>query len=168
MGRLGATLSGNPVSRKKDLKAASHEETPPFPLLLLLLRGLFGSLGLFLQGLPQNVAERRARIRRAILSDRLLLLGDLHRLDREVGFLRAIEADHHGVELLADLEALRTLLVAVAAEVPPLGETDRAIVADLHVEARILDRADGDRHNFALLDAAARSRAATGPGAGSS
>ena len=81
----------------------------------------------------------RARIRAAVLGDRLLLLGDLHRLDREVGLLRTVEADHHRVELLADLEALGALLVAVAAEIVALDEADRAVVADLHVEPGILD-----------------------------
>src|SRR4051812_16380689 len=73
-----------------------------------------------LEGLAEDVAERRTRIRRTILRDRLLLLGDLHRLDREGRLLGAVEAAHHRIELLADLEPLGTLLVAVAAEIATL------------------------------------------------
>jgi hypothetical protein len=65
------------------------------------------------------------------LRDRLLLLGDLKRLDGEVRLLGAVEANNHCVELLADLETLRTLLVAVAAKVAPLEEARRSVVADL-------------------------------------
>src|SRR5438046_366454 len=73
-------------------------------------------LGAGLQRFAKDIAQRRTRIRRAILRDGLLLLGDLHRLDREVRFLGAIEAADQCIELLPDLEALGTLLVAVAAK----------------------------------------------------
>ena len=95
------------------------------------------------------------RIRRAVLRDRLLLFGDLQRLDREVRLLRAVEADDHRVELLADLEALRTLLVAVAAKVGALDEAGRAVVADLDLEPAVADFEHGDGDRLALLDAAA-------------
>ena len=49
------------------------------------------------------------------------------------------------VELLADLEALRTLLVAVAAKVGALDEAGRAIVADLHFEPAVADLEHGRR-----------------------
>src|SRR5215218_5498184 len=157
LGPLRVTLSGKSCTRKKEVKAASpgslHRETPPFELLLLL-GGLLGSLGLFLQRCAEDVAERRAGIRRAILRHGLLLFGELHRLDREVRLLGAVEARHHGVELLADLEAFRTLLVAVAAKVGPLDEADRSIVANLDVETGVLDRADGDGDRLALADSA--------------
>src|SRR6476661_8079335 len=65
------------ASRKR--KAASRLETPPFQLLFLLCRLLAG-FGLFLERRAEDIAERRAGVRRAILSDGLLLLGDLHRL----------------------------------------------------------------------------------------
>src|SRR3546814_2965488 len=58
-----------------------------------------------LQRFAKDIAQRRARIGRTILLHRLLLLGDLHRLDREGRLLRPVEARHHRVELLADLEA---------------------------------------------------------------
>src|SRR4030095_1542569 len=64
-------------------------------------------------------------------------------------------------ELLTHLEPLRTLLVSVAAEVATLDEAHRAVVANLDVETRILDRPDcnGDR---LALPASARSRRTTG------
>src|SRR6185312_3246297 len=97
----------------------------------LLLFGLGLSRGrLLFQGRSQNIAERRTGVGRAILRDGLLLLGDLHRLDGEIGLLRTIEADHQSVELLPDLEPLGTLLVAVAAQIGALGEAGRTIVAD--------------------------------------
>src|SRR6185369_14131207 len=92
----------------------------------------------------------------------------LQRLDGEVRLLRAVEADHHRVELLADLEALRTLLVPIATKVAALDEARCAIVADLHIEARVLNGANGDRERFALLHAAdcGRTAAASGTGTG--
>src|SRR5438105_13803375 len=147
-GRLGATLSGNLASRKTEVKAASRKETPPFELLLLF--GLrFRSRRLLFQGCSQDVAQRGPGVGRAILRDRLLLLSDLHRLDREVGLLRTIEADHQSVELLPDLEALGALLVAVAAEIRALGEAGHTVVADLNVEPGILDGADRDGQHIA-------------------
>src|SRR6185436_13873911 len=77
---------------------------------------------LLLQGLAEDVAKAGARIGRSILGDRLLFLGNLEGLDREIGLFRTIEADHHRVELLADLEALGALFVAVAAEIGALDE----------------------------------------------
>src|SRR3954453_15491193 len=119
---------------RRILRAAPQEETPPAKRLLFLR--LFRFLG-FLQGSATDVAQRRARVRRAILRDGLLLLGDLHRLDREVRLLRAVEADDHCVELLSDLEALGALLVAVAAEVRALDEAGGPVIPNLHVEAGI-------------------------------
>jgi hypothetical protein len=43
-------------------------------------------------------------------------------LIEKFGLLRPVEADHQRVELLADLEALGALLVAVAAEIGALDE----------------------------------------------
>src|SRR5690242_17125096 len=105
--------------------------------LLLLLGGLFAGFGLLLERSAQDVAERSAGVGRTVLRHLLLLLGDLHRLDREVRLLRTVEAGDHRVELLADLEALGALLVAVAAEIGALDEAHCAVVADLHVQARV-------------------------------
>jgi tRNA-dihydrouridine synthase B len=87
----------------------------------------------------------------------LLFLGDLHCLNREVRLLRAIEADHHSVELLTDLEALRALLVPVTAKVAALDESGHAIVANLDVEPGILDCPHDHGNRLALVDAAAGS-----------
>src|SRR5690606_34767685 len=125
---------------------AGEAATPPCLASALLL----------LQRLAQDVAEARARIGRAILRHRLLLLGDLERLDREVGLLRAVEAGDHGVELLADLEALRPLLVTVATKVAALDEAGRAVVARLDVKPAVIDREHRHRDDIALADAAGR------------
>ena len=63
----------------------------------------------------ENVAERRARIGRAVLGDRFLLFGDFQRLDRDRHLAGlAVELGDAGIELLADLEALGALIAAVA------------------------------------------------------
>src|SRR6187397_3131113 len=109
---------------------------------------------LLLQRLAEDVAGRRAQIRRAVLLDRRLLLGDLARLDREVGLLRAVEAGNHRVELLPDLEAVRSLLVAVAAEIRALDEAGRAVVARLHFETAVADLEHGHGDDFVLPEPA--------------
>ena len=71
----------------------------------------------------ENVAERRARIGGAVLGDRLLLLGDFERLDRDLHLVgAAVELGDAGVDLLADREALRPLLAAVARQLRALDE----------------------------------------------
>src|SRR3546814_11074935 len=92
-----------------------------------------------MQSPTKDVTQRRARIRRALLRHGLLLLGDLHRLDRQSGLLRLVEAGHHRVELLADVETLRLLLVAISRQVRAPDEAGRAIVADLHLKAAVAD-----------------------------
>src|SRR5690349_13752711 len=101
------------------------------PTLLLLLGS---GLGLFLQRGAKDVAQRSAAVGRAVLRNCLLFLGDLKRLDREIRLLRPIETGDEGIELLTDLETLRTLLVAVAAEVGALDEASGAAFGDLDVE----------------------------------
>src|SRR3546814_862427 len=108
----------------------------------------------------EDVAQRRTRIRRAILCDGLLLFGDLQRLDREVGFLRTVEADDHRVELLTDLIAFGALFVAVAAKVGALDEAGRTIVARLDFQPVVADFQNGDGDGLVLLQ-----RARTGAGA---
>src|SRR3546814_19641735 len=78
--------------------------------------------------------------------------------------LRPVEARHHRVELLADLEAFRTLLVAVAAEIGALDEAGRAVLARLHFEARIADFEHGDGDDRALVHLAAGCRRAADRG----
>ena len=77
--------------------------------------------------------------------------GDLHRLDREGRLLGTVETGHHRVELLADLETLRTLLVAVAAEVAALDEAGCAVVTRLHFQTTVGDRENGDGNHRALV-----------------
>src|SRR6476620_11763592 len=122
------------------------------------------SVLLRLQRGAEDVAQRGAGVRRAVLLDRLLLFGDLARLDREVGLFRTVEADDHRIELGADLEAVGALLVAVAAEVAALDEASRAVVADLHFQPAVAHFEHGDGDHVVLLDrtgtAARRVRAA--------
>src|SRR5690606_18515908 len=119
-----------------------------------------------LERFAQDVAERGTRVRRTVLFDRLLLFGDLARLDREVRLLRTIEPDHHRIELLARLEAVRTLFVAIAAEIGTLDEPGGAIVAGLHFEAAIANFEHGDRDHVVLLQAADAGAAAAARGRG--
>ena len=136
MGPLDLRLSGNSVSRKTDSPAstrASREGNARVSTAYFLLFLALVSWASF-KAWPEDVAEARAGIGAAVLGHGLLLFGDLHRLDREVRLLRTVEADDHRVEILADLEALRALFVAVAAKIAALDEADRAIVADLNVE----------------------------------
>src|SRR3546814_18628792 len=115
-----------------------------------------------MQSPTKDVTQRRARIRRALLRHGLLLLGDLHRLDRQSGLLRLVEAGHHRVELLADVETLRLLLVAIARQVRAPDEAGRAIVADLHFKAAVADFPPRDGDDLVLA------RARRGPGSGRS
>src|SRR5206468_4308796 len=57
---------------------------------------------------------------------------------------------------------LGALLVAVAAKVAELDEAGRPIVANLHVETGVLDRADVYGHDIALVDARTAARCSTG------
>jgi hypothetical protein len=66
-----------------------------------------------LQSRAEDVAERSARVGRTELCDGFLLFGDFQRLDRQLdlaGLLRDLDAR---VDLLADGETLRTLVVTV-------------------------------------------------------
>src|SRR3546814_8344749 len=82
-----------------------------------------------------------------------------HRLARS-RLRRPVEARDLRVELLADVEAFRTLLVAVAAEIGALDEAGRAVLARLHFEARIADFEHGDGDDRALVHLAAGCRRA--------
>src|SRR3546814_20383581 len=93
-----------------------------------------------LQRFAEDVAERRTRVRRTILRDGLLLFGDLHRLDREVRLFRAVEADDHRIELLADLVTFGALFVAVEAQVGAVEEAGGALCASLDFGRVVDDR----------------------------
>jgi hypothetical protein len=65
----------------------------------------------------EDVAERSARVGRAVLGDGFLLLGHFQRLDRHLDLAGlAVELGDAGVDLLAGGETLRALVGAVAGE----------------------------------------------------
>src|SRR5690349_13099741 len=101
-----------------------------------LPRGRSVLLFALLQRGAENVAERRARIGRAVLGDRLLLLGDFQRLDRNADLTRLlVELGNARIDLLADRKAFRTLLRPVAGELVALDEGRELGPDDLHVDA---------------------------------
>src|SRR6266403_2154145 len=117
----------------------------------ILLVGLLGPL----EGGAQDVAQRGARIGGAVLGDRLLLLGHLEGLDGDLDLVgAAIELGHAGVDLLADREAFRALLGAVAGQI---GEVDHAVDVAVEPEKEaelglVLDLALDDGAGRILLD----------------
>src|SRR5690554_5992444 len=73
---------------------------------------------LLAQSRAENVAERCARIRRSVLSNGFLLFRNLECLDRHRQLARLLVEDGDAsIDLLADGEALWTLLVTVTREV---------------------------------------------------
>src|SRR4051812_43944459 len=102
--------------------------------------------------MAEDVAERGAGIRGAVLGNRLLLLGHFECLDRELHLGgAAVEQDDAGIDLLADLEAVGTLVVAVAGELRTLDEGGQIPANDLHVDAGLLDLGDLGGDDVALL-----------------
>src|SRR5688500_6953316 len=98
-------------SLRPALDTMAIEARAPSALLRL------GVLALAFERGAENVAQRCARIGRAVLGDRLLLLGHLQRLDRQRDLARlAVELGDAGVDLLTDLEAVGALVVTVAGE----------------------------------------------------
>ncbi len=96
---------------------------------------------LALDGGLEDVAERRARVGRAVLSDGLLLFRDLKRLDRNRDAAAGlVEVGDRRVDLVADVEALRPLLGTLAREIRTLDEGREVAVRDLDLEAVLLDR----------------------------
>src|SRR6478735_4672576 len=76
-----------------------------------------------LQRSAENIAKRRARIGRAVLGDRLFLLGDFKRLDRHADLVRLlVELRHARIDLLANRETLGPLLGTVTREFVALDE----------------------------------------------
>src|SRR5262245_18199092 len=113
------------------------------------------SLGLGLgQGGTQNIAQGCTGVRRAILRDRRLLLGDLQRLDRHLDLEGALlDLDHLGIDLLADGKTLGPLLGAVAGEIAAADEGADVGTSDLHLDAVVLDLDHLAGDGVALLDA---------------
>src|SRR5690606_33839674 len=109
-----------------------------------------------LEGSAQDVAQRCPGVRGAKLRHGLLLLGDLERLDGEGNALRLlVELGDAGIDLVALREALRTLVVAVAAQVGAADECRHLAVGELDLDATIVDLGDRTGHDRALLDALA-------------
>src|SRR5580658_8554907 len=130
-------------------------------LFFRVVIALLALLTLALERGAEDVAQRRAGIRGAVLRDGLLLLGDFQRLDRDLHFVgAAIELDDAGVDLLADGEAVRTLLGTVARQLRTLDEGGVFGADDLHVDAAFLhvDHFAGD--DGTLLELAGRAGAA--------
>src|SRR5689334_22968419 len=121
------------------------------PPLVLDLFGI-GFLALALERVAEDVAERGAGIRGAILGNRLLLLSHFKCLDRELHLGgAAVEQNDPGIDLLADLEAVGTLVIAVAGELRALDEGGQIAADDLHVDAGLLDLGDFGGDDVALL-----------------
>src|SRR4249920_329173 len=129
-----------------------------FALALRLLGNLVAILFLrFAQGSAENVAKRSSGIGRAILGDGLFLLGDFERLDRHPDLARlGIDLGHHGIELLADAEAVRPLLGTVAREVGAADEAGQVVVDELDLEPAVLHRDDFAGHPHAFLELGGR------------
>src|SRR4051794_13093060 len=73
-------------------------------LPLFFLLGRF--LGRPLERGTENITERRAGVGGAVLGDRLFLLGDFERLDRDLHLVGAtVELDHATIDLLPDCKA---------------------------------------------------------------
>src|SRR5437660_3020134 len=116
-------------------------------------RGLL--VGALLERGAQDIAQRRARIRGAVLRDGFLLFGDLERLDRDLhlaGLL--VELDHPRVDLFADGKTLGALVVAIARQLGPLDEGGEVGAGDLDLDAAFLDLEHFAGHHRALLDVA--------------
>src|SRR5271170_782107 len=103
----------------------------------------------------ENVAQRRPRIGGAVLCDGLLLFGDFQRLDRDLhlaGLL--VELDHPRIDLLADGEAVGTLVVAVTRQFGALDEGGEVGARDLDLDTAFLDLEHFAGHDRTLLDVA--------------
>src|SRR3954469_6647649 len=112
-------------------------------------------LGAALERGAEDVAQRRAGIRRAVLRDGFLLLGDFQRLDRDLHLARLlVELDHPRIDLFADREAFGALIVAVAGEFGALDEGGEVGADDLHLDPAFLHLQHFAGHHGALLDVA--------------
>src|SRR5690606_12638952 len=118
---------------------------------------LAGVLVLLLaHGGTQDVAQRGARVGGAVLLHRLAVLFHFQRLDRQRQLARlAVDGDDLGVQLVADREAVRTLLVAVAGQFR-LADIALHAVADGDRDAARIDRRHGAGDHRALLQFAER------------
>jgi len=130
------------------LKGAQPEDRAPCNPVGTKLGLLLRLVLALLDGGLEDVAERSTRVGRAILRNRHLLLGKLELLDRDrdaAGCL--VDADNRGIDLVADVEALRPLLGTVSRQIGPLDEGRHIGADDLHLDAVVLNGDDlaGDR-----------------------
>src|ERR1700679_2910501 len=117
---------------------------------ILFLRALLA--GALLEGGAQDVAEAGAGVRRAVLGDGILFLGDFARLDRERDLAAGlVDAGDHRVELVADAEALGTLVVAVARQVGAADEGLHA-VGQRRLDAAVVHFRHRDGDDATLLE----------------
>src|SRR6476620_1691013 len=120
--------------------------------LLFLVVAFLG----FAQGGTEDVAEGRTGIGRAILRHGFLLFGDFQRLDRDRHFAGlGIGLGHHGIELLANAEALRPLLGTVARQIGTADKAGEIVIDQFDVEATVFDASHLARDAHALLQLAA-------------
>ena len=99
----------------------------------------------------ENVAQAGARVGRAEVGHRLLLLVELTRLDRQHHPARGpVDVGDLGVELVADGVAVGTLLGAVAGKLR-LADEARDAVLHRDVDAVVLDAGHDDGDHVALL-----------------
>src|SRR5690606_38671435 len=93
--------------------AAIGLRSSKIPTLKLAL--VLGFVLALLDGGLEDIAQRGARVGRAILCHSLLLLGELELLDGHRNPAAGlIDADHGRIDLIADVEALRALLCPIA------------------------------------------------------
>src|SRR5579862_5360249 len=115
---------------------------------------LLALLGRLLEGCAQDVAERGARVGRAVLRHGFLLLGHFARLDRERDLAaRLVDRGDERIDLVALAEALGTLIAAVARQV---GAADERLGAAFQhdLDAAVIDLGHGDGDDAALAQRA--------------
>src|SRR3954463_8860743 len=142
---------------RKERNAQANEKGPgrnrgPMMRIWKAKRLLVGAL---LERGAENVAQRRPRIRGAILRNGLLLFGDFQRLDRDLhlaGFL--VELDHPRIDLFTDGEPLGALIGTLARELRALDEGGEVGAGDLDLDAAFLHFEHFASHDRALLDIA--------------
>src|SRR5258707_12669477 len=130
--RVRDTQKRAPVETEALDSIASSLRAPRNDAWLLLLRAA-------LERGAENVAQRRARVGRAVLRDGFLLLGDFQRLDRDLhlaGFL--VELDHARVDLFADRKTLGALIGTLAGQFRALDEGGKIGARDLDLDAAFL------------------------------
>src|SRR4051812_31685199 len=143
------TASGTRTSRlKKGLRSKPEPRVCNDGARPLLLRAA-------LERGAEDIAQRRTRIRGAVLRDGFLLFGDFQRLDGNLhlaGLL--VELDHPRVDLFADRETLGALIATLARQLRALDEGGEVGARYLDLDAAFLHLQHFAGHDRALLDVA--------------